>query len=133
MGNKLIINIGASADSFGAYGENCSGIFASGDNVAEVKRDVLEAIRIYKEITPESEWDTPIKEGWPIEWHYDTQSLLKYYEGILTNAALERLTGINKKQLWNYANGVSRPRKEAREKINKALHSLGQKLLELSL
>lgn len=96
MGNKLIINIGASADSFGAYGENCSGIFASGDNVAEVKRDVLEAIRIYKEITPESEWDTPIKEGWPIEWHYDTQSLLKYYEGILTNAALERLTGINK-------------------------------------
>lgn len=133
MGNKLIINIGASADSFGAYGENCSGIFASGDNVAEVKRDVLEAIRIYKEITPESEWNTPIKEGWPIEWHYDTQSLLKYYEGILTNAALERLTGINKKQLWNYANGVSRPRKEAREKINKALHSLGQELLELSL
>lgn len=133
MGNKLIINIGASADSFGAYGENCSGIFASGDNVAEVKRDVLEAIRIYKEITPGSEWDTPIKEGWPIEWHYDTQSLLKYYEGILTNAALERLTGINKKQLWNYANGVSRPRKEAREKINKALHSLGQELLELSL
>lgn len=133
MGNKLIINIGASADSFGAYGENCSGIFASGDNVAEIKRDVLEAIRIYKEITPESEWDTPIKEGWPIEWHYDTQSLLKYYEGILTNAALERLTGINKKQLWNYANGVSRPRKEAREKINKALHSLGQELLELSL
>lgn len=133
MGNKLIINIGASADSFGAYGENCSGIFASGDNVAEVKRDVLEALRIYKEITPESEWDTPIKEGWPIEWHYDTQSLLKYYEGILTNAALERLTGINKKQLWNYANGVSRPRKEAREKINKALHSLGQELLELSL
>ena len=133
MGNKLIINIGASADSFGACAENCSGIFASGDNVAEVKRDVLEAIRIYKEITPESEWDTPIKEGWPIEWHYDTQSLLKYYEGILTNAALERLTGINKKQLWNYANGVSRPRKEAREKINKALHSLGQELLELSL
>lgn len=133
MGNKLIINIGASADSFGAYGENCKGIFASGDSVAETKKDVLDAIRIYKEITPESEWDTPLKENWPIEWHYDTQSLLKYYEGVLTNAALERLTGINKKQLWNYANGVSKPRKEAREKINNALHSLGQELLELSL
>lgn len=133
MSNKLIINIGASADSFGAYRENCRGIFASGDSVAETKKDVLDAIRIYKEITPEAEWDTPIKENWPIEWHYDTQSLLKYYEGILTNAALERLTGINKKQLWNYANGVSKPRKEAREKINNALHSLGQELLELSL
>lgn len=133
MGNKLIISIGASADSFGAYGENCRGIFASGDSVAEVKKDVLDAIRIYKEITPEENWDTPIRENWSIEWHYDTQSLLKYYEGILTNAALERLTGINKKQLWNYANGVSKPRKEAKEKINNALHSLGQELLELRL
>lgn len=133
MSNRLIINIGASADSFGAFAENCNGIFASGDNVAEVKKDVLEAIRIYRDITPENEWEDPIKENWQIEWHYDAQSLLKYYEGILTNAALERLTGINKKQLWNYANGVSKPRKEAREKINKALHSLGQELLELSL
>lgn len=133
MSNKLIINIGASVDSFGAFAENCRGIFASGDNVAEVKKDVLDAIRIYKEITPENEWEEPIRENWQIEWHYDVQSLLRYYEGVITNAALERLTGINKKQLWNYSHGVSKPRKEAREKIENALHSLGQELLEFSL
>lgn len=130
---KLIINISASKDSFGAYAENCEGIFAGGDSVSDVKKDVYEAIEIYKEITPESEWGKPIKEGWPIEWHYDVQSLLLYYQGVLTNAGLERLTGINQKQLWNYANGVSRPRKEARQKIENALHSLGHELLELSL
>jgi hypothetical protein len=133
MANKLLINICASNDSFGAFAENCEGIYASGDTAADVKRDVLEAIRIYKEITPEAEWAAPIKEDWPIEWHFDVQSLLMYYQGVFTNAALERITGINQKQLWNYANGVSKPRKQAREKISNALHSLGHDLLEFSL
>lgn len=130
---KLIINISASKDSFGAYAENCEGIYAAGDTVKAVRQDVLDAIELYKEFNPESEWPEPIKENWPIEWHYDTQSLLLYYQGIFTNAALERLTGINQKQLWNYANGISKPRKQAKEKIENALHSLGHELLELSL
>lgn len=53
--------------------------------------------------------------------------------GIFSNAALERLTGINQKQLWNYANGVSKPRPKSKEKIETALHALGQDLLEFSL
>lgn len=133
MDGKLIIRICASKDSFGAYAENCEGVYAAGDSVREVKQDVLDAIEIYKDITPESEWPLPIKEGWPIEWHYDVQSLLLYYQGVFTNAALERMTGINQKQLWNYANGVSKPRRQAKEKIENALHSLGHELLELSL
>ena len=131
--NKLIINICASSDSFGAYAENCNGVYAAGDSVKDVKEDVLEVIKILKEENPASELPDPIKEDWPIEWRYDVQSLLRYYEGIITNAALERLTGINKKQLWNYSHGVSKPRKEAKEKIEKALHSLGQELLEFRL
>ena len=131
--NKLIVNICASSDSFGAYAENCDGVYAAGNSVKDVKEDVLEVIKILKEEIPESDLPEPIKNDWPIEWHYDVQSLLRYYEGVITNAALERLTGINKKQLWNYSHGVSKPRKEAREKIEKALHSLGQELLELSL
>ncbi len=133
MENKLTIRISASKDSFGAYAENCEGIYAAGDSVKDVKQDVLEAIEIYKEIRPESEWAVPIRENWPIEWQYDVQSLLLYYQGIFTNAALERLTGINQKQLWNYANGISKPRKQAKEKIENALHSLGHELIELSL
>ena len=117
---KLIINIGASKDHFGAYAENASGIYAAGNTVAETKRDVLEAIRL-------------IKGEYSIEWKYDTQSLLQHYSGIFTNAALERMTGINQKQLWNYANGISKPRENVRRKIEKALHSLGEELIALSL
>lgn len=133
MNPRLIINICASSDSFGAYGENCDGIYAIGDTVKEVKQEVVELIKTLKDEWSKDQWPQALKEDWPIEWHYDTQSLLKYYEGIITNAALERLTGINKKQLWNYSHGVSKPRKEAKEKIENALHSLGQELLEFSL
>lgn len=133
MAEKLIINICASKDSFGAYSENCEGIYAAGDTVAEAKADVLEAIRLIKKNLPEGRWPEIIKGEYTIEWHYDAQSLLQYYQGIFTNAALERLTGINQKQLWNYANGVSKPRPIARQKIQNALHSLGAELMALSL
>ena len=43
------------------------------------------------------------------------------------------MTGINQKQLWNYANGISKPRENVRRKIEKALHSLGEELIALSL
>lgn len=130
---KLIINIVASKDHFGAYAENASSIYAAGDSVAEVKQDVLEAIRLIKENLLESQWPDIIKGEYSIEWKYDTQSLLQHYSCIFTNAALERMTGINQKQLWNYANGVSKPRENVRRKIEKALHSLGEELLALSL
>lgn len=130
---RIIINIGASADHFGAYAENCEGIYAAGDSVEEAKKDVLEVIRLIKETTPAEELPEILKGDFEIEWHYDTQSLLKYYQGIFTNAALERLTGINQKQLWNYANGVSKPRPAARQKIESALHNLGHELIALSL
>ena len=129
---KLIINICASADSFGAFAENCEGVYASGDTVKDVKKDVLDVINIIKDEYPEDKLPLPIKENWDIEWKYDVQSLLRYYEGIISNAALERLTGINKKQLWNYSHGVSKPRKEAKEKSQNALHSLGKELMEFA-
>ena len=133
MEKRLIINIGASSDSFGAYAENCTGINIAGNSIKEIKEQLPEVINLYKEVNPETEWEEPIRENWPVEWKYDVQTLLNYYSGIITNAALQRLTGINQKQLWNYAHGISKPRKAAKEKIETALHKLGQELLELSL
>lgn len=52
---KLIINIGASKDHFGAYAENVSGIYAAGNTEAETRKDVLEAIQLLKENIPESQ------------------------------------------------------------------------------
>jgi hypothetical protein len=34
---------------------------------------------------------------------------------------MESLTGVNQKQLWQYANGYKNPRKETAERIKKGL------------
>lgn len=107
---KFKINIGASSDHFGAFATNCEGIYGSGSSVAEAKADIIESI------------ERMVKGEYSIEWHYDVQSLLKYYQGVFSNAALERLTGINQKQLWNYANGVSVSREKSKKKRESALH-----------
>ena len=45
---------------------------------------------------------------------------------------LERLTGINQKQLWHYASRGRKPCKEQIHRIESALHKLGEELLSIS-
>jgi len=73
------------------------------------------------------------KGDYELVYKYDTESLLKYYKGILTNSALERLTNINQRQMHHYASGKSRPRKAQRQKIQNALHDLGRELLSIQI
>ena len=68
-----------------------------------------------------------------MRYHIDTESLLTCYKGIFTNSALERMTGINQRQLQRYASGKSRPMKPQQMKIQKALHRLGEELLDIEL
>ena len=63
----------------------------------------------------------------------DVKSLLTIYKGIFSKSGLERLTGINQKQLWHYANGTSQPRRTQVLKLENALHRLGAELLSLHL
>ncbi|MFW1443084.1 hypothetical protein ACEV7Z_24150, partial [Vibrio parahaemolyticus] len=63
----------------------------------------------------------------------DTQSLLAYYNGIFTKAGLERITGINQKQIQHYSTGHRKPRPAQVKKIKNALHELGEELLAIDL
>jgi hypothetical protein len=58
---------------------------------------------------------------------------LDYYKGIFTNAALERITGINQKQIQHYASGLKKPRPAQVKKIESALHNLGAELMSVEL
>ena len=62
-------------------------------------------------------------------------SLMRYYveAGIFSLAGIEKITGINQKQLWHYANGKVTPRRAQVRKIEDALHQLGNELLSIHL
>lgn len=124
---EVIVKIGASKDHLGAYAENLEGVTAGGNTVQEVKKEIEEAIALQIELG-----NIENKE-YQLVYQYDTQSFLKYYGKIFTMPALERLTGINQKQLHHYIMGKSEPRESTKQKITTALHQLGQELIAFKL
>lgn len=133
MEKKLIMTISASKDSFAACSENCEGIWAAGDTVDECKVDVQKAIDTIKKNIPENLWPEPIKGEFVVEWKYDTESFMLYYGSMLSLAGMERITGINQKQLWAYMHGRRKPREAHKKRISKALHAFAQELASATL
>lgn len=125
---KIIIE--KSIDSYGAYAENVEGIYGAGDTVEEVKQSVLDGIETLKTL---DKYPSILKGEYTIVYHYDTESLLNYYKGILSNPAIEKITGINQKQIAHYASGLKKPRPAQRKKIEEGLHRLGKELLAIEL
>jgi len=130
---KIIINIGASSDHFGAYAENCPGIYGAGDTPEAAKQNALEGLKLFVESRGTEDLPEVLRGEYEIVYQFDTQSLLQYYSKIFNKAALERLTGINQKQLHHYAAGIKCPRITQRKKIEAALHGLGRELMAVNL
>ncbi len=116
-----------SKDAYWAYIPELEGVSGVGESVQEAKRSMLEGLGLQQELG-----NLSVQE-YLIDYHFDVESLLNYFKGILTNAAFERLTGINQLQMSHYANGLKKPRKAQRQKIEKALHQLGEDLRSIYL
>lgn len=128
---NLIIIIEKSSDHYGAYSENCDLVFAGGDNVAEVKENVLNAIRLIKEEYAEKDIPDILKGEYEIIYKFDVPSFLQYYSKVLSLAGIERLTGVNQTQLSHYISGFRKPSKRTTEKIETALHNFGKELSQV--
>jgi predicted RNase H-like HicB family nuclease len=126
---KLRIIIEKSSDYYDAYAENCAGINGAGATVEEAKKDVLEGLKIFLEITDKV--PSILAGDYEIEYVYDVQSFLKYYEKILSKSGLEKITGINQKQLGHYANGNKTPRPEIIKKMEVSLQSFAKELSQV--
>ena len=122
---KIIIE--KTKDMYTAYAENAEGIYGGGNTIDEAKASILTSIKLY------DKYNKKEKQEYSITYKLDAESFLKYYKGIFTNAALERLTGINQKQFPHYAKGLKKPRTLHANKIQSALHKLGQELISIEL
>lgn len=133
MANVISIFVGASKDLFGAYSENCPGIYAEGESLEECKKEVYNAIELIKAELPEEQWPEPLKAEFSIEWHYDVQSILMHFSSIVSLSGLQRMTGINQKQLWAYMHGLRKPRPDNVMRIQNAFRKLGADLVNVQL
>lgn len=121
--------------NYGAYLEEIDGVGGIGDTLDEVKKSLEEGLVVLKEACKDFGDPVPeeIQGDYQIVFRMDTRSFLQMYCKIFTKSALERLTGINQKQLWHYANGLSNPRPAQVKKLERALHKLGEELISLEL
>lgn len=132
---KVTVVIERAEGNFSAYVREVGGITATGKTIDEIKASVIESIDEYKSSCKELNLEVPaeLKGDYEISFELDIQSFLSIYQGIFSKSGLEKLTGINQKQLWHYAKGVSKPRQAQKQKIESALHRLGSELISLSL
>ena len=110
-------------------------IVAVTGDFSELKKELFESVDFYVECAKADGDVYPevLNQEYEFEYKFDVESLLFFYEKILSKAALERLTGINQKQLSHYACGRSKPRPAQAQKIVNALHTLGRDLLAISV
>ncbi|MBP5398469.1 MAG: type II toxin-antitoxin system HicB family antitoxin [Bacteroidales bacterium] len=123
-----------SGRNFAAYIENLRNVISVGDTIDETKKNLKDAVDFYIESSKLDGDEIPeeLKGEYDILLKMDVKSFLTFYSGIFTKSALERLTGINQKQLWHYAKGKSVPRRKQVQKIEDALHRLGRELNSLT-
>lgn len=127
---KAILSKGS--DDFGAWFENLEGVFGAGATVAEAKQNLIDGLALYAKHNKDVPfWLT--NKSYKVVYKFDPESVFNYYKGIFTNAALERITGINQRQIQHYASGAKRPRPQQLKKIENAFHALGNELIAIEL
>lgn len=131
----VVVIIERAENNYSAYLEGIDGIFAVGKSVDEIKKGIIDSIEALKEECKEFGGEIPeaLKGDYELIFKMDVRSVLDFYSNLFTKSGLERITGINQKQLWHYASGLRNPRPEQSLKLEKALHKLGEELLAINL
>lgn len=131
----VVVIIERAENNYSAYLEGIDGIFAVGKSVDEIKKGIIDSIEVLKEECKEFGGEIPeaLKGDYELIFKMDARSVLDFYSNLFTKSGLERITGINQKQLWHYASGLRNPRPEQSLKLEKALHKLGEELLAINL
>lgn len=130
---KVIVTVEMTDSNYAAYLNELPGCVSTGKTFEELKKNITEAVEFHIEGMREDGEEIPFGKKYELTYRFDPESLLQHYNGIFTHAALERLTGINQRQLQRYSSGVSCPRPEQSRKIKQALHRLGNELLAVEL
>ena len=121
-------------DNLSAYIEGAP-VMTVGNDVKEIEKNMKEAVELYLESCQEMNIaPVEVLQGeFTLKFKIDAATFINYYSNIFTKAALSRITGINERQLWHYAAGVHKPRKQQLEKTQKGINALTEELAAINL
>ena len=121
-------------DNLSAYIEGAP-VMTVGNDVKVIEKNMKEAVELYLKSCKEMNIaPVEVLQGeFTLKFKIDAATFINYYSSIFTKAALSRITGINERQLWHYAAGVHKPRKQQLEKIQKGINALTEELAAINL
>lgn len=101
------------------------GVIGTGDSIAQAKEDFMIAYREMKDTFTDMG-----KEFEEVEFsfRYDIPSFLEEFAYAFTLAGLERITGINQKQLGHYISGYRKPSTKTVKKMEDGIHRFSEQL-----
>lgn len=127
--NTIRVLIDWCPDTFGAVSEDIPGCVATDRTEQGVKEGYISALQFHLEGLEPDEIPECLKTEYKLEFEYSIPALLHHYDGIVTRAALSRVTGISQKLIGHYLTGYRTPRPARRQQIIDGLHRLGEELL----
>lgn len=101
------------------------GIIGTGASVKEAREDFMVGYEEMKAYVTETEG--AFKEA-DFAFKYDIPSFLQEFAFAFSLAGLERITGVNQKQLGHYISGYRKPSDKTVRKIEAGIHSFSQLL-----
>ena len=120
-------------DNYGAASDMVLGCVATHKTLEGVKEAYASALAFHLEGMREDNEDIPmaLQGEYELVFEMTAQALLHHFDGIISRAALSRITGINQRQLGHYMTRHRVPRAAQRRKIVDGLHRIGQELAEV--
>lgn len=127
---QLTAIITGGKDQYGAWIEGLP-IFGAGDTVEAVKKDIYDAIDLFVQFNtniPEE-----LQGEYEVNFTFDASGFIKYCRNFMDYPGMAKITGVGKKQLWDYANSDKKPRKEKASAIIEKLHTFGKELSKIEV
>lgn len=103
----------------------------AGATIQSAKEDMLKQMAFYRETALSEGFKYPafLDGEYEVSYQVDMPRLLKYYieQGIFTLSGVEKMTGINQKQLWSYLHGT-KPRGVQSQRMKNGFRRLKEDL-----
>ena len=133
--SKILVVLEKTDSGYSSYLPDLLGCIATGESLNDVRENIRDAVDFHLEGLRLQ--GLPIPDGFHgdfnLAYKMDVASLFEWFSGILTKSGVSRITGMNQSLISQYVSGIKKPSSKQTKKIERALHNLGQELLEIEL
>jgi len=135
MNRITVILEKTSEGGYSAFLPALPGCISTGATVADIKNTIRDAVEFHIEGMRMENLPVPneFAQEYELAYKVDVASLFEWFSGILTKSGVSRITGMNQSLISQYVSGIKTPSTKQTKKIERALHNLGQELLEIEL